>query len=126
MRILWQSKLDKNIKNQTQLYSNQNQTQLCSPAGILDNCKINCVKLQRSSMLQTQLCKVQRSSLLQTQRCKSTTLVLVANSTVQSTQVVLVANSAVQKYNGRPCCKRKGAKVQRLSMLRTQQCKSTK
>ena len=88
--ILWQYKHDKNIKKQTQL---------CSLAG--DNCKLNYAKVQRSSMLQTQL-------------CKSTKVVHAANSTVQSTKVVHAANSTVQKYKGCACCKLNCTKVQML------------
>ena len=80
---VWQSKRDKNIKKQTQL---------CNPIGILDDCKLNCAKVQRSWMpLPAQLCK--------------------------STKVVYAANSTVQKYKGRGCCQLNSAKVQRSWML---------
>ena len=125
--VVWQSKCDKNIKKQTQL---------CNRTGILDNCKLNCAKVQRSWMLQTQLCKstkvaistvqsyrdigccklncakVQRSWMLPTQLCKST-------------KVVDAANSTVQKYKGRRYCKLNCAKVQRLCMLQSQLCNPT-
>ena len=89
--FIWQSKRDKNIKKQTQLYNH---------TGILDNCKLNCAKVQRSWMLQTQLCK--------------------------STKVLDAAISTVQKYKGRGCCQLNCVKVQRSWMLPTQLCKSTK
>ena len=75
--VIWQSKRDKNIKKQTQL---------CNPTGILDNCKLNCAKVQRLWMLPTQLCK--------------------------STKVVDTANSTVQKYKGHACCNLKCAILQ--------------
>ena len=81
----------------------QNQTELCSPDSTVQKykgrpcCKLNCAKVQRSTMLQTQLCK--------------------------STKVVLVADSTVQKFKGHPCCKLNCAKVVFVANSTVQKCK---
>ena len=62
-------------------------------------CQLNCAKVQRSWMLQSQLCK--------------------------STKVVDAAISTVQKYKGRGCCQLNCAKVQRSCMLQSQLCNPT-
>ena len=125
------------------------QTQLCNCTGILDNCKLNCAKVQRSWMLPTQLCKstkvvdtaistvqkykgrgccqlncakVQRSWMLPTQLCKSTKVVDVQSQLCKSTKVVDAAISTVQSYRDIGCCKLNCAKVQRSWMLTTQLC----
>ena len=59
-------------------------------------CQLNCAKVQRSWMLQSQLCK--------------------------STKVVDAAISTVQSYRDIGCCKLNCAKVQRSWMLPTQLC----
>ena len=79
-------------------------TQLCNPIGILDNCKLNCAKVQRSWMLPTQLCKSAKVSILQTQLCKSTKVSILQTQLCKSTKVVDTANSTVQKYKGRAWC----------------------
>ena len=141
---LWQSKHDKNIKKQTQLCNptgildncklncakvQRSQSQLCNPTGILDNCKLNCAKVQRS---QSQLCNP--TGILD--NCKLNCAKVQRSQSQLCNPTGILDNcklncAKVQRSQSQLCnptgildnCKLNCAKVQRFWMLQSQLCK---